>query len=93
MPLPSDLADGLRAIAGAEHVRVDPDALQTYGADALKRGHPADVVVLPEGAEQISAIMKLCVERGVPVVPRGGGTGYTGGSVPVRGGVVISLSG
>jgi glycolate oxidase len=89
--LPSEFADALRAIAGAEHVRVDPDALQTYGADALKRGHPADAVVIPDGAGQISAIVKLCASCGIPFVPRGGGTGYTGGSVPVRGGVVISL--
>jgi glycolate dehydrogenase FAD-linked subunit len=89
--LPSDLVDALRAIAGAAHVRVDPDALQTYGADALKRGHPADAVVFPESASQISAIVTLCASRGVPFVPRGGGTGYTGGSVPVQGGVVIAL--
>ena len=90
-PLPSDFVDALRAIAGADSVRVDPDALQAYGADALKRGHPADAVVLPDGVDQVSAIVKLCAARGVPMVPRGGGTGYSGGSVPVRGGVVISL--
>jgi glycolate oxidase len=89
--LPSEILDALRAIAGAEQVRVDPDALHTYGADALKRGHPADAVVTPKGADQISAILKLCAAHRVPVVPRGGGTGYTGGSVPVRGGVVVSL--
>ena len=89
--LPSEFADALRAIVGAAHVRVDEASLQTYGADALKRGHPADAVVLPENADQISAIVRLCGAHGVPVVPRGGGTGYTGGSVPVRGGVVVSL--
>ena len=90
-PLPPEFVDALRAITGAEHVRVDPEALQTYGADALKRGRPADAVVLPEGVEQISSIVKLCAAHGVPFVPRGGGTGYTGGSVPARGGVVISM--
>jgi len=90
-PLPSDVLDALRAIAGAEHVRVDPDALQIYGADALKRGQPPDAVVMPDGTGQIAAIVKVCAARGVPFVPRGGGTGYTGGSVPLRGGVVISL--
>ena len=90
-PLPSDFLDALRAVVGAAHVRVDAEALQTYGADALKRGHPADAVVTPEGTDQIAAIVRLCAARGVPFVPRGGGTGYTGGSVPVRGGVVISL--
>ena len=91
MPLPSDFLDALAAVVGADHVRADAASLDTYGADALKRGHPADAVVMPEGADQISAVVKLCAARRIPFVPRGGGTGYTGGSVPVRGGVVISL--
>jgi glycolate oxidase len=91
VPLPSDLLDALRRAVGADHVRVDAASLDTYGADALKRGHPADAVVTPEGADQVSAVVKLCAAHRVPFVPRGGGTGYTGGSVPVRGGVVISL--
>jgi glycolate oxidase len=91
VPLPSEFLESLRTIVGAEFVRVDEASLQAYGADALKRGHPADAVVSPEGADQISAVVKLCAGHGVPFVPRGGGTGYTGGSVPVRGGVVISL--
>ena len=91
MPVPSELIEAVRAIAGAEFVRTDDTSLATYGADALKRGHPPDLVVLPDGAGQISRIVRLCADRRVPIVPRGGGTGYTGGSVPVRGGVVISL--
>jgi glycolate oxidase len=89
--LPSEILDALRAAVGADHVRVDDTSRETYGADALKRGHPADAVVTPEGADQVSAVVKVCAAHGVPFVPRGGGTGYTGGSVPVRGGVVISL--
>src|SRR4029079_11188992 len=50
-----------------------------------------DVVVMPDGADQVSTVMKLCARFRVPLVPRGGGTGYTGGSVPVRGGLVLSL--
>ncbi len=55
-----------------------------YGTDALKRGHPADVVVLPghdRGGRRRRP--RLRGARRVPIVPRGGGTGYTGGSVPV----------
>jgi glycolate oxidase len=89
--LPSDFVDGLRAVVGAEHVRTDPGTLEAYGADALKRGRPADVVVTPDGADHISAILKLCSSHRIPVVPRGGGTGYTGGAVPTAGGVVLSL--
>ena len=47
--------------------------------------------MLPENAAQVAAIVRLCADARVPIVPRGAGTGYTGGAVPVRGGVVISL--
>jgi glycolate oxidase len=91
VPLPSELVDALRAIAGAPHVRTDDASRALYGTDALDRGHPADLVVAPDGADQVSAIVRVCARHRVPIVPRGGGTGYTGGSVPVRGGVVVSL--
>jgi len=91
VPLPSEFLDGLRAIAGAPHVHVDDETRVVYGADALKRGHPADAVVRPDGVDQVSAIVKLCAIHRVPFVPRGGGTGFTGGAVPVRGGLVLSL--
>ncbi len=83
--------DALRAIVGAEFVRTDAAARETYGADALKIGHPPDVVVIPGNTAEVAAIAKFCHESRTPLVPRGGGTGYTGGSVPVRGGVVLSL--
>jgi glycolate oxidase len=59
--------------------------------DALLRGARPDVVVLPADTTQVAAVARLCHERRVPLVPRGAGTGYTGGAVPVRGGVVLSL--
>jgi glycolate oxidase len=85
------LTDALAAIVGRDHVRTDSEALTTYGADALKRGHPPDVVILPATAAEVAAIARYCHDTRTPLVPRGGGTGYTGGSVPVRGGVVVSL--
>jgi len=50
----------------------------------------ADAVVAPAGVEQVQALVRWCYERGVAMVPRGGGTGFAGGAVP-RGGVVVSL--
>jgi glycolate oxidase len=89
------IADGvlaeLTAIVGAAHVLTDDAACTAYGADALKRGARADVVVLPAGTDEISRIARLCTATRTPMVPRGGGTGYTGGAVPTSGGVVISL--
>jgi glycolate oxidase len=82
----------LRAAVGAEHVRIDEEARVTYGGDMLKKGHPADVVVWPGSTEQVSAVLRACTAHRVPVVPRGAGTGYTGGAVPSSGGVVLALS-
>jgi glycolate oxidase subunit GlcD len=52
-------------------------------------GH-ADAVVLPATTEEVGRLVSWCYERGVPIVPRGGGTGTAGGAVPF-GGVVLSL--
>jgi glycolate oxidase len=81
----------LRRICGDAHVKTDDETCLAYGTDALKQGRPADAVVFPSGPEEISAIARLCNERRVPMVPRGAGTGYTGGAVPMQRGVVIAL--
>ena len=85
------IAAQLETLLGAEFVRTDDQSRTVYGTDALKRGHPADVVVLPKNTSEVAAVVRLCAEHRIPMVPRGGGTGYTGGSVPTSGGVVISL--
>lgn len=51
----------------------------------------ADAVVLPATAEEVAAVVAWCYDRGVPIVPRGGGTGFAGGAVPLDGGVVVCL--
>ncbi len=82
---------GLRDLLGPAYVRTDEATRTAYGVDALKRGTPADVVVLPANTAEVAGVVKLCAQYRVPVVPRGAGTGYTGGAVPIRGGVVLSL--
>jgi glycolate oxidase len=83
--------DRLRAIVGAPFVRTDEDSRRTYGVDALGRGALGDAVVLPANTAEVASVARLCDQTRTPLVPRGGGTGFTGGSVPVRGGVVLSL--
>ncbi len=85
------IADDLRAVVGAEFVRTDDATRRVYGVDALERGALADVVVLPGRTSEVAAIARVCHATGTPLVPRGGGTGFTGGAVPVHGGVVVSL--
>lgn len=79
----------LREIVGDEHVVVDPERVEPYGADAVKEKFPPEAVVFPESTEQMVEILKLANEHLFPVTARGGGVGYTGGAVPVDGGIVI----
>jgi len=89
--LPSDFLTRLQQIAGARFVKCDPETLDVYGHDALNRGHAPDAVVFPGTTAEVAAVVQLCAGHGVPVVPRGAGTGYTGGSVPSRGGLVLAM--
>jgi glycolate oxidase len=91
LKLPDHVLSGLREAVGPERVLTDVSSLGSYSADALGKGHPPDAVVLPADTQQISAIARLCNEHRVPLVVRGAGTGYTGGAVPTRGGVVLSM--
>jgi glycolate oxidase len=90
-PLPSGFIERVTGITGGPFVLRNPSALASYGADALKLDHPADLVVLPANTAEISQLAALCDQKRVPLVVRGGGTGYTGGAVPLRGGMVMSL--
>ncbi len=91
-PVTGAFLDALRDAVGSDHVRTDEEARTTYGADALKRGHPADAVVFPGSTSEVAAVLRACTAHRVPVVARGAGTGYTGGAVPVFGGVVLALA-
>jgi glycolate oxidase len=89
--LPPAFAADLASIVGGEFVRTDDESLATYGQDGLKRGHRAEIVVVPGSTSEVAAVAELCNEHRVPLVVRGGGTGYSGGSVPLRGGVSLSM--
>ena len=91
MTITSQFLEAIADIVGSDHVRTDDASRIAYGTDALKRGTPADVVVLPANTRDVSEVARLCNTERVPLVPRGAGTGYTGGAVPLHGGVVLSL--
>ncbi|MGE0813879.1 MAG: FAD-binding oxidoreductase [Vicinamibacterales bacterium] len=82
----------LEAIVGAGWVSADPERLEAAGRDALKLGRRADLVVTPGTTQEVAAIAALCHETRQPFVVRGAGTGYTGGAVPIRGGLVVSMA-
>ena len=79
----------LREIVGAENVLVDPEKVEPYAADAVKEKFPPEAVVFPATTAEVSAVLRLANEVRFPVTARGGGVGYTGGAVPVDGGIVI----
>jgi glycolate oxidase len=85
------IAHALVAVVGHAWARTDEAARLAYGTDALQRGAPADLVLIPGHRDEIAQIARLCHEHRVPLVVRGAGTGYTGGSVPIRGGVLLSM--
>jgi len=89
--LPPHIVSQLASLLGAEHVRDDEHSRTIYGIDALKRGARADVVVFPGNTAQVAAVVRVCAEHRIPIVPRGAGSGYTGGAVPTQGGVVVAL--
>src|ERR1044072_1518528 len=84
-----EVLDRLRELVGAENVLVDEERVEPYAGDALKEKFPPEAVVLPQTTEEVAAILRLANERRFPVTARGGGVGYTGGAVPVEGGIVI----
>ncbi|CAN5856297.1 FAD-linked oxidase C-terminal domain-containing protein [soil metagenome] len=84
-----EVIEKLKQIVGAENVLVEPEKVEPYGADAVKEKFPPEAVVFPETTAQMSEILKLANTEIFPVTARGGGVGYTGGAVPVDGGIVI----
>ncbi len=83
----------LRKIVGPKAVVSDTAALMTYEADACVMDlHEPNVVVLPATTEQVAAVVRLASRARVPIVPRGAGTGLSGGATPTSGGVVISTT-
>jgi glycolate oxidase len=83
----------LRSIVGPDGVFDQYEQLRTYESDGLTsyRVVPA-LVVLPTTTEQVQAVVRVCYREKIPFVPRGSGTGLSGGALPVEGGIVIGLS-
>jgi len=85
------IIERLKKIVGEINVLLDESTKDTFSHDettGLK--HPPDVVVRPHTAEEIVKILSIANQEKIPVTPRGGGTGLSGGAVPVYGGIVLS---
>jgi glycolate dehydrogenase FAD-linked subunit len=77
---------------GREGVLWRPEDLMLYEYDALSALRTPDAVVFPTTTEEVVELVKLAAKRNIPIVPRGAGTGLSGGAVVTQGGIVISLA-
>ena len=86
------LVEDLRDIVG-ERFSASSSERYCYSSDASQVEGMPDYVVRPMSAEEVSSILRLCYEREIPATARGAGTGLAGGAVPLKGGIVLDMSG
>jgi len=82
----------LQAIVGAKHLATAREDLMCYSYDGTGMEYMPTAVAFPGSAAEISSIMELANQDRFPVIPRGAGTGMTGGALPVEGGLVLVMS-
>ena len=82
----------LRRVAGRQHVLDAPEDLLAYEYDATIERATPDAVVFPASTDEVAAVVRIAREHGVPLVPRGSGTGLAGGALAVRGGVLCVMT-
>ena len=82
----------LQDVLGSDHVLADPLRTYVYGKDAGIRRGEVTAVALPADATEVAEIVKIAVRHGIPIVPRGAGTGLAGGTVPLSPSLVVSMT-
>ncbi|MEV5649613.1 FAD-binding oxidoreductase [Nocardia sp. NPDC052254] len=91
--MPSSIVSELAEIVGAAHVLTDPDTTARYTTDWTGRWHGrATAVVRPADTVEVARVLEVCHRAGVAVVPQGGNTGLVGGSIPMHGEIVLSVT-
>src|SRR5437868_11557618 len=93
IPVAEEVVRQLRAAVGERNCITEPEQLRTYECDGLTsfRLAPA-VVVLPGTTAEVVEVVKIAHAHGLPLVPRGSGTGLSGGALPVPGCVLVGLA-
>ena len=90
--LPSPIVEELRGVVGKESVIVSPNDLRIFERDGSIEGALPDAVVLASTTEHVAEVMKIAARHKIPVVPRGAGTGLSGGAVTIRGGIALQVT-
>ncbi|OGQ95272.1 MAG: glycolate oxidase subunit GlcD [Deltaproteobacteria bacterium RIFOXYD12_FULL_57_12] len=88
----SRLLRSLQEIVGPGNLATAPEELLCYAYDASGMNYPPAAVVFPGSTAEVSAIMRLATEARLPVIPRGAGSGVTGGALAVAGGLILVMS-
>src|SRR5215204_4309772 len=87
----AEVLNEFKSIVGENYVLYDEETLDHYAHDETENLHYLpDVVIKPRTTQEISALIKICNAKKIPVTPRGAGTGLSGGALPHLGGVVLS---
>jgi glycolate oxidase len=87
-----EIIDKLKQIVGDEFVILDEESLKLYSKDYTENlSFNPEVIVKPQTTIQVSEILKVANLEKIPVVPRGGGTGLSGGALPIYGGICLSM--
>jgi len=81
----------IKNILGPGEIVLDHQVLAQYATDKWFASHEPDAVALPRSTESVSRLLAFANRERIAITPRGGGYGYVGGCVPVRGGIVLSL--
>ena len=87
-----DLIAALEHAVGPDHVLWRPEDLLAFEFDATVEARTPDAVVFPHDTDQTADVVRACNRLGLPITPRGAGTGLSGGAVPTRRGVVIATT-
>ena len=88
----TNLLKKLITVCGKKNVFTQDSILQDYGRDETQDfSFKFEYLVKPANEREISEIVKICSQYQIPLTPRGGGSGVTGGALPIKGGVVLSL--
>jgi glycolate dehydrogenase FAD-linked subunit len=90
--LPESVSEQLRRIVGRESVIVSANDLRIFERDGSIEGAIPDAVVLASTTDQVAEVIKVAAEHKIPVVPRGAGTGLSGGAVTIRGGIALQVT-
>ena len=91
MKLEQSDIDFFKNLVGKENIYTDKAHKRAYSYDATRTYYEPDAVLFPRSEEDISKILSYCNEKGIAIVPRGAGSGFTGGALPVNGGIVLAL--